>query len=80
MFSAAVAAYQVAHEEALMSPQFTEAEQEFIRDDVRDAVIDALAMGFTDWVSVQRFGTLPDSELPMGCSDPVRLAPLELEF
>jgi len=63
-----------------MTPQFTEAEREFIRDDVRDAVIDALAMGFTDWVSIQRFGSIPDSEIPMGYSGPVRLAPLELEF
>lgn len=77
MLSAAAAAYQAAHEEALMNPRFTEPEREFIRDDVRDAVIDALALGNTRRPLDPYEADVFDA---MGISDPVRLAPLELEF
>lgn len=79
MFSAAAAAYQAAHEESLMSPRFTEAEREFIRDDVRDAVIDALALQNIPPPADANEYEVEFFDL-MGYSDPVRLAPLELEF
>jgi hypothetical protein len=59
-----------------MTPTFTDAEREFIRDDVIDAVLDALALQRNPaietwpWEDWSAFGT----------SDPVHLAPLELEF
>jgi len=68
-----------AYEEALMTPIFTEAEREFIRDDVRDAVVDALAMHNTPRPTDANAYEIEFFDL-MGYSDPVRLAPLELEF
>lgn len=68
-----------AYEEAMMTPILTEAEVEFVRDDVRDAVIDAYGLQNvpvptdTNEYEVEFFDL-------MGYSDPVRLAPLELRF
>ena len=76
MFAYPAAVIAQAYEEALMTPILTEAEREFIRDDVREAVIDALALNeFTP----PQLDIIEQWHI-LGHSDPVALAPLELEF
>lgn len=79
MFAYPAAVIAQAYEEALMTPILTEAEVEFVRDDIRDAVIDARCMLNTPVPTDANEYEVEFFDL-MGYSDPVRLAPLELEF
>lgn len=79
MFAYPAAVIRQAFEEALMTPILTEAEVEFVRDDVRDAVIDALGLQNMPVPTDANEYEVEFFDL-MGYSDPVRLAPLELEF
>jgi hypothetical protein len=79
MFAFAAHTIAQAFEEALMTPILTEAEVEFIRDDVRDAVIDAYGLQNVPVPTDANEYEVEFFDL-MGYSDPVRLAPLELEF